>query len=327
MSPAGDTAATGVGTEMEWDTLDWDTHGFTDLASDARLITIPAGADGVYMVTTACAVEANSTGRRLWGIELEATSNRVADFTTGDPSTGVWRTSVSALVTLAAGDALRVNFFQDSGTTLDAGVAGSYEDATWFGLHQVMPATVIVPPRTSSGNSHQIVTSGTRPSVKWDGLMIYETDTQNTLTWNASESEWLQPWNQPWGVLDYAEITSNPATFNTTAVDVSGLSVTFTAILGRRYRVMSFGLMSVDTTDRSPRMDIYTSADVLEARGQAHVTAASAGTTVSAQAYFSGISGSKTYKVKCQLHGGSGATTLAGATTPAVILVEDLGLA
>lgn len=49
------------------------------------------------------------------------------------------------------------------------------------------------------------------------------------------------PWNTAWGRVAMAEITATAGAGTTSPVDVSGLSVTFTAIAGRRYRVGAVG--------------------------------------------------------------------------------------
>jgi hypothetical protein len=81
-----------------------------------------------------------------------------------------------------------------------------------------------------------VCTSSTRPASPFEGQMIYETDTDKVLVYNGSA--WYANWNLPWGVVGYA--TPLSATFNTssaTPVDVTGMSISFTGIANRRYRV------------------------------------------------------------------------------------------
>ena len=227
------TASTWV---VEWDTLDWDTDGFTDIGgANPEQITIPSGLAGWYQVSASVAMEANATGRRIFDIETPSTGNRLISSSLAPLSSGVARTNLSGLLYLDEGDSIQLSAYQDSGGNLEFGVAGTYADLCWFGVSQVMPANVIVPPRTSSGQSHQIVTSSTRPSVKWDGLMIYETDTKNTLVWNDAQSAWQQPWNQPWGIIAYQKLTSNSGSFTTLAEIITTDAVDLLA--GRSYAV------------------------------------------------------------------------------------------
>jgi hypothetical protein len=97
--------------------------------------------------------------------------------------------------------------------------------------------------------THSIVrcTSATRPSsaVRFDGMVIFETDTKNELTWNATNAEWSRPWNIAWGSLGsrgHAQMNSGNIQSNITAVtDILGATLSFKGYAGRRYRGMTHG--------------------------------------------------------------------------------------
>lgn len=78
-----------------------------------------------------------------------------------------------------------------------------------------------------------VCTSTSRPTTPYTGQIIYETDTNNILSWNGSA--WRQPWNTPWGTIDLQASYATTAFSAATALTV--LSSTFTAVAGRRYLV------------------------------------------------------------------------------------------
>jgi hypothetical protein len=79
-----------------------------------------------------------------------------------------------------------------------------------------------------------VCTSATRPASPLEGQQIYETDTDRMLTYTTATTTWRQPWNMPWGYI--TKSTSNSTTTGiTTEVDV--LTVTWTAVANRRYKI------------------------------------------------------------------------------------------
>jgi len=76
-----------------------------------------------------------------------------------------------------------------------------------------------------------VCTSTTRPTAPFEGQMIYETDTDRVLVWNGSA--WYANWNTAWGVVGH--VSSAPGQTVTTVTDMTGITVTFTAVSGRRY--------------------------------------------------------------------------------------------
>lgn len=115
------------------------------------------------------------------------------------------------------------------------------------------------------------------------------------------------------GVMGYAQRTSNQSYTASAIADVSGVSVTFTAVAGRRYRV-TVGLNTSSTTLR--KMIREGSTVVAE-----QVNASTAGGLVFITN--TSISGAKTWKLSIQ--GASNATIDCGPGYPAFILIEDIG--
>jgi hypothetical protein len=84
----------------------------------------------------------------------------------------------------------------------------------------------------SNGLRSGVCTSTTRPTAPYEGQVIYETDTDRVLVWNGSA--WYPNWNTAWGTVGH--VTTSPNQTVTTVVDMTGVTVTFTAVSGRRYK-------------------------------------------------------------------------------------------
>jgi hypothetical protein len=81
-----------------------------------------------------------------------------------------------------------------------------------------------------------VCTSSTRPVSPYEGQAIYETDTDKVLVWNGTA--WYPNWNLPWGYIANQTVTS-AQTGITTEVDLTGLTVTFTAQANRFYMMVA----------------------------------------------------------------------------------------
>jgi len=80
-----------------------------------------------------------------------------------------------------------------------------------------------------------VCTSSTRPTTPYEGQVIYETDTDKLLAWNGSS--WNPPWNTAWGLMGNANVTSSQLGIST-ITDMTGMTVTFTAVANRQYMMM-----------------------------------------------------------------------------------------
>lgn len=158
----------------------------------------------------------------------------------------------------------------------------------------------------------------------------------NTLPLNPRVSEALYgdttgirpPWNLPWGTVAYAETTTSQNTI-TTLVDLTGLSVTWAALTGRRYRITLFAEVNGTAAGDLGVAYITTDANVEVRRHVFTVPALVGGVGYSAiqtSRVESGLSGSVTRKARLQRNSGAGSVSLfASATTPAHLIVEDIG--
>ena len=135
-------------------------------------------------------------------------------------------------------------------------------------------------------------------------------------------------WNQSWGVIAYAEKTTNQSTI-TSAIDITGLSVTWTAIPSRRYRISFYcNVLSTVFNDNLivQIFDGTTPGGSEVSRGSIVPGLASYGVSLPASTVQTGLSGSQTRRLVGVRNAGTGSMTFeASAAHPAWIMVEDIG--
>lgn len=166
-----------------------------------------------------------------------------------------------------------------------------------------------------------LCTSTTRPLSPSPGDRIYETDTGYELTYQGATDTWTPPWRLPWGFITSASIVaSSVATGGTTTV--AGLSITFTSLANRRYRIEMFARnvtqVGAGTTDLLLARGVTVLADLLANQAAGTVPAGAIIATDVPGA------GAVTYNFRT---GTSGTTAqiIAGANDPAFIFAEDIG--
>jgi len=127
------------------------------------------------------------------------------------------------------------------------------------------------------------------------------------------------------GTLGYAQVTANQGSI-TTVVDLTSLTVTATLVAGRRIRITGQCLFQSTVADDTVELRIMeggtqlTQIDVI-AR-VASITATAHGSVI-----LTPTAASHTYKLSALRASGTGTVTMtAGATFPAYILVEDIGV-
>lgn len=186
------------------------------------------------------------------------------------------------------------------------------------GLTQYPPA------RTSSSNRF-VCTSATRPPSPFVGMEIYETDTRMTLVWEGAG--WGPHWDRPWGLVGTATKTSTQTTTSTSTVDITDLSVTFTATAGRKYLITGSILIQSDTANDRASLVIRNGAGTqLQRRDPGTMSAANVPHTAVAEVIDTPGAGSVTYKLGFYRQGGSGTISAIGTSTiPAIISVYDVG--
>jgi hypothetical protein len=166
-----------------------------------------------------------------------------------------------------------------------------------------------------------VCTSSTRPASPFEGQQIYETDTDKVSVWNGSA--WYPNWNLPWGQVGYAKSTTGLA-LTGAFQDIPGVSVTWTAVSGRLYKMSYYVYFIVTAGSGSVFATLADASGTRVTEGSAYGTATSY-PTVSPILYTTGLSGSTTRKVKVLMSGITTASTLAATDYPSVLIVEDIG--
>jgi len=168
-----------------------------------------------------------------------------------------------------------------------------------------------------------VCTSSTRPASPYEGQVIYETDTDKLLIWNGSA--WYPPGNTAWGVVGTpVTITSNQGSI-TSVTDITGASITFTAVANRRYKASWQGIMNstvagdgfnvfmTDTSNNIQQQCIFYLGNTNDY-------------SFHAEYVFSPSAGSVTRKLRSQRQYGSGTGTLvAGGSYSTQFWIEDVG--
>lgn len=82
-----------------------------------------------------------------------------------------------------------------------------------------------------------ICTSGTRPSSPTKGYLIYETDTGKLLVYYGATTQWMEPWDLPWGYIARSSTTADTAlstVSGSTWQDVSVLNLSGVNLVANR---------------------------------------------------------------------------------------------
>lgn len=81
-----------------------------------------------------------------------------------------------------------------------------------------------------------VCTSLSRPSNPFAGLVIYETDTGNTLVYHSATTGWAPHWNVAWGNIENLE-SEDPQTGITAVVNAVGLTDTRVYVANRNIKL------------------------------------------------------------------------------------------
>jgi hypothetical protein len=166
-----------------------------------------------------------------------------------------------------------------------------------------------------------VVTSTTRHANPTEGMTIYETDTDQLWTYNGAT--WTWPKNVAGGILGFSSTTLDQ-TGITTEVDLTNLSVTVTAVGGRRIKVLYQVMISRSVLDGYSTL-IVKAGTIPQAYIQVVPGLVNIGTLVSGFAYLLPTAGAHTYKLSLERSTGTGTTQTRASGFRASIHVEDIG--
>jgi hypothetical protein len=142
--------------------------------------------------------------------------------------------------------------------------------------------------------------------------------------------------NLPWGIVDataggtsgrgFVNRLSGNFTITTTEADVTGLTVTWTAVTGRLYRITFNGWVANVATAQEITMYIKTGANVFTQTATLNLGSA-ANDSFSISTVLTGLTGTQTYKARAKASAANGAVLVAstGNEAAAVFTVEDIG--
>ena len=157
--------------------------------------------------------------------------------------------------------------------------------------------------------------------------MIYETDTDLMLVWSGSA--WVEVSSMltkaPRGVMGQVTRTSSGANITTSIGDITGLSITFTAVTGRQYKAtwsltaQKGGASGTTTISFTTNANTQVAAIDITATDTSYLNG-------NGTALFTASSGSVTYKMRGVASAGS-TQTIASATQPQFFMIEDIGAA
>lgn len=136
---------------------------------------------------------------------------------------------------------------------------------------------------------------------------------------------WINEANRPFGLMGRAAITASQAGI-TTVTDVTGLSVTFTALANRWYRLSAEVYVSSSVNADVAAISITDASNAQIQSGQALCPAGVGTVKLTCSDVINTTAGSKTYKVRASRASGTGTISIfAAATARATLTVEDLG--
>ncbi len=171
-----------------------------------------------------------------------------------------------------------------------------------------------------------ICTSSTRPGSPAIGDEIFETDTGKRLSWYGTTPAWYLPWGVAWGLMGYAQNSSDQTL--TTLVDVTGLTQTLTYIANRRIK-MTWALLGQSSVsgDTVVSLLVDPGGTTLE-QANALCTPANGAISVGNSVITTPAAGSQNYKIRAQRSAAStGTITIRGTTASlrAQFWIEDIG--
>ena len=179
----------------------------------------------------------------------------------------------------------------------------------------------------STGMRPGVCLSTSRPTVPYEGQMIYETDTDLVYLWNGTA--WIETVSAltkaPRGVMGKVSRTSGDIVLAGATTDIVGMSITFTGVAGRQYKASWHVNGSKNASDRDGTSVTFCQSDntVL-----AQINMVTMGTT-NIGINFSGFhiftsTGSATFKLRAMSFSGN-LTLFSSTGYPLNFVIEDIG--
>lgn len=181
----------------------------------------------------------------------------------------------------------------------------------------------------STGLRPGVCLSTSRPTVPYEGQMVYETDTDLVYLWNGTA--WVEIVSAltkaPRGVMGYVSRTAGHLTIAGASQDLTGMSITFNAVSGRLYKASWLVVANRAGVDRDGTGAQFCKSDnTIVAQVNLTLLTGNYNSNYSGSAVFTQATGSATYKMR--MYGFSGTLLVfSDATNPLVFVIEDIGAA
>lgn len=165
--------------------------------------------------------------------------------------------------------------------------------------------------------------SGARPTG-YEGRAVYDTDTDALMVYASATTGWQPPWNLPWGaVAAPATVTTSQTGIGNTVTDLTGLTITATAVANRRWKITGNVRVTQNTAGGVPELYITDGSNVTKNRRGITLGAGETG-HIKCEADVVTAAGSQTFKLRLTV--GSGTVDLtAAADLLATLRIEDIG--
>ena len=134
--------------------------------------------------------------------------------------------------------------------------------------------------------------------------------------------------NLPFGMVGKVSVASDQTGISTSFVDMTGITVTFTAIANRQYKFTYQGTYFSSTAGNLPAIQFLDGASVISQPLQLFTAETSAYSTIISGFVLSTLTaGSHTIKCQIKTFQGGGTGNLQNSNSPGILLIEDLGIA
>lgn len=180
----------------------------------------------------------------------------------------------------------------------------------------------------AAGYTSIVVCSSTsRPTgaARFNGLAIFETDTNKFLIWNGIR--WDPPWNQPWGLLAMIQRTVDAGPVGTTEAIIANMSITYTMIANRRIKATWEGNTSSaagSAANNISRIRVTDNGNPL-CVGHSWNLAPDYWASLQCQAFFTPTAGVHTYDSRLMMFGGGSVWGIGRPESPMSLVLEDIG--
>ena len=186
-----------------------------------------------------------------------------------------------------------------------------------MGISNTIPPSRLIQPGV-------VANTAARPTSPFEGQAIYQTDTDEVLYYNGTS--WSRPWNMPWGLVVYNEVTADDLTITTEEVQITGSS--FTAVANRYYKVTYYepNLASVTATSFvNVRLRLTNISGTQKQNAVIQLpTSGVSNAFVNLQFVGTLTAGATNFVATAQSNVGTAANDRS-ASAPAFLLVEDIG--